>query len=389
MKSRIKKALLLASAIAAMLGISQPAIGQMSAAQQQEFERQERRITESVIPSTQAEKDAAWADYDDLESSAARANTERREQAGQESRDRLESTKELRSAIQLVQQADRIDKEILAQREKMGWTKPYGKPNIAPTDAPLKFSSSADAANHQRLIGLLLDRFEIEMTKKREDLSLLASVHLLEEAWALGYRASDLSYALGRALTEMGDAEEAVRWLEHYLKTQRNAASEDYQLARRAYDKVQSELPAWREFHQRFEWPDKTVGEIKDRKTGLIWEVCNSFLGFWEGRWCSGHHREKTWDETMVHAMNEARRTGQPWRVPDRAELKEAASYFPEGLTGGYIWTATQSSDGRAAVLSEHMARMQRVQENGEVVPEAQLGVNAPKQQRHNFRLVR
>lgn len=384
MTSKNQRTFLLASAMMAVLGMNNPANSQMSDAQKQTFEQQRGQYLESLTPRTQAEKDAAWADYDALESSAARANAEKQDKKAEA----LENQKKSRAAMKLIEQTRDMEVELKRQREKIGKERPYGKPNISPTDAPLKLSPG-ELEGHERMYALLVERVGIELEKEDDDRSYLAVVRAYEEAWALGFRDSELPYILGFALMQIGDAEEAIRWLAHYLKTHRNRSSQDYAHALETYKAANKELSGWHDFHQRFEWSDKARGEVKDRKTGLIWEFCNSGDGFWEGRWCSGLQQEKTWDEAMVYAMDKARRTGQPWRVPSREELKDAVRYFPGALAGGYMWTTSQSNDGRAYVLSGYMAWVQRVQPDGEAVPEAQLGPNTSKQQRHYYRLVR
>jgi len=60
--------------------------------------------------------------------------------------------------------------------------------------------------------------------------------------------------------------------------------------------------------------------EILDVESGLIWRRCAEGMN-WNGRSCIGRHTEFPLIEALQHADQEARRTGNTWRVPGKDEL--------------------------------------------------------------------
>lgn len=60
--------------------------------------------------------------------------------------------------------------------------------------------------------------------------------------------------------------------------------------------------------------------EVKDKKTGLIWQRCPLGMG-WDGTTCSGTASLLTWEGALAQAASVAHTTGVAWRLPNIKEL--------------------------------------------------------------------
>lgn len=202
----------------------------------------------------------------------------------------------------------------------------------------------------------MLQRAAAEMDKQGGG-SPPVIVRSLEAARATGVRMpANFRYHLGRALYFLGESEESLAQIQGYLKEQGGQAKyyaealDVYSAAEAAVQQDKRRGP-W----ERFEWHDREAGELRDRKTGLIWQACNSVRGAWEGRGCTGAKHELTWGQAADHARDLASRSGKAWRLPTSAELQEAAPHFP-GHPGIQTWAA-QAEGSRAHVVIERNAR--------------------------------
>ncbi len=98
--------------------------------------------------------------------------------------------------------------------------------------------------------------------------------------------------------------------------------------------------------------------EVKDNQTKLIWQRCS--LGqSWGENVCSGNLAAYTWYE----AMQEAKKNGQDWRIPNIKELQSLVenacsspavneTFFPQMASDDY-WASTPSYNygGNALVV--------------------------------------
>lgn len=91
------------------------------------------------------------------------------------------------------------------------------------------------------------------------------------------------------------------------------------------------------------------AGEVKDSKTGLIWQRCS--LGQ-SGTDCSqGDAQKYTWSEALQAAKTEQQTTGVVWRLPNIKELRSIVeqqcdspainlTVFPD-TSSSYYWSAS------------------------------------------------
>lgn len=208
----------------------------------------------------------------------------------------------------------------------------------------------------------------------------------LEAAEATGVRMPEnFNFHLGRALMQVGEAEAAIPRLDRYLTAQGKNAKY-YKEALEALTNAQAVAAerkrrgAW----ERFEWHDKAAGELRDRKTGLIWQYCNSFYGIWNGRACAGDTVAYPWQQALDLAQAEARRSGKAWRLPTRAELLEVAAQFP--ATGIQTWTSDVASGDKAYQVTELNAKRRAL---GEPRTDGELSYEFSKSTKLSYRLVR
>jgi hypothetical protein len=210
----------------------------------------------------------------------------------------------------------------------------------------------------------LLQQAAHELAKEK-DAQHVVVLQALEAAEATGARMpKNFDYHLGRSLVAVREFDAGKQRLERYLKAQgKNAkyysdALEWLTASQSALNDLQR-----RETWTRFEWHDKAAGELRDRKTGLIWQICNSGWGNWNGRACGGTPLEHTERNAKDIAQSEARRTGKAWRLPTHSELLDAAERFP--FVGSWTWTSTK---GMAVAESRAMRRLL-----GEPMPDTEV----------------
>lgn len=211
-------------------------------------------------------------------------------------------------------------------------------------------------------------------------------VRSLEAAQATGARMPDnFLYHLGRALYFVDEVEASQERLDRYLTTQGSQARYYKEaLALLTRTKTYADKRKLRGVWERFEWHDKEAGELRDRKIGLVWQMCNSFFGTWDGRRCDLGSREFAWEEAMERAQSEARLTGKPWRLPTRGELQDAAGYFP--IVSTETWTRDEYDANAAYQIPERL--MEEALLSGKALPEARAGAR-PKSTLLRVRLVR
>ncbi len=201
------------------------------------------------------------------------------------------------------------------------------------------------------------DRLLLEAStemEKEKGISWSQVLSALEAAEATGARMPEnFNYHLGRALNAVSDYALGQKRLERYLAAQGNKAKY-YKEALQGLTSSRKELDndKRRGVWERFEWADQASGELRDRQTGLVWQFCNSWRGTWNGKRCDGRNAEVTWERTREYARGVASRSGKPWRMPTRAELREVAQYFPH--TGVYTWTSEEMNADKAYVVSEY-----------------------------------
>lgn len=91
--------------------------------------------------------------------------------------------------------------------------------------------------------------------------------------------------------------------------------------------------------------------EVTDTFTGLVWRRCAAGQS-WSGSACTGQVANRQWPEALAHARDEARRTGQAWRLPNAKELSTLAdrsrnnpaidpAVFPNVSPRQWYWTST------------------------------------------------
>lgn len=215
------------------------------------------------------------------------------------------------------------------------------------------------------------DRLLLEAStemEKEKDVSWTQVLTALEAAEATGARMpANFHYHLGHALNAVGDHERGQKRLERYLSAQGNKAKY-YKEALQALSSSRKELAGdkRRGVWERFEWADQANGELRDRQTGLVWQFCNSWLGNWNGKRCDGRTAQLTWERTPEYAHSAASRSGKPWRMPTRAELREVAPYFPR--TGVFSWTSEEMNADKAYAVSEFDAKKKALGESDDPV---------------------
>ncbi len=206
----------------------------------------------------------------------------------------------------------------------------------------------------------LLQEAAAEMAKEK-GIDWLKVVEALEAAEATRARMPEnFQFHLGKALWYAGqnetDVNAAVQRVERYLSTQGTAAKY-YKEALDILSGVKRNQAddKRRGVWERFEWADMARGELRDRKTGLVWLYCDSSYGRWNGRGCNRATVELPWEQALEYARNMPRNGGKPWRLPTRVELLEAAGYFP--LSSSTVWTSVPSKEGLAYVVFEGRVR--------------------------------
>lgn len=211
------------------------------------------------------------------------------------------------------------------------------------------------------------DRLLLEAStemEKEKDVSWTQVVTALEAAEATGARMpQNFQYHLGRALGNVSEHEEGAKRLERYLSAQGTKAKY-YKEALQALSLSRKKLAdnQRRGVWERFEWADQANGELRDRKTGLVWQFCTSWHGSWNGKRCDDRQARFTWAQAPEYARSVARRSGKPWRLPTRAELHEVASHFPRA--SAYNWTGDAMTADKAYSISEYDAQRQALGES-------------------------
>lgn len=231
----------------------------------------------------------------------------------------------------------------------------------------------------------LLQEAAMEM-KKENDISWPQVLAALEGAEATGTAmAQNFNYHMGRALSGNLEFEAAVLRLERYLKAQGTRAryyQEALSLLSEAKKQiaVNKRVGTW----ERFEWADQAKGELRDRKTGLVWQACASWDGNWNGQRCDGQRYVLSWAQAQDRARSLASRSGQGWRLPTRAELVEVAGHLPR--TSPSVWTSTEKADDKAFAVHENRARTELL---GERPADDPIASDYYKTQTLRLRLVR
>lgn len=91
--------------------------------------------------------------------------------------------------------------------------------------------------------------------------------------------------------------------------------------------------------------------EVTDTFTGLVWRRCAAGQA-WKGAACTGTVANRQWPEALAYARDEARATGQAWRLPNAKELSTLAdrsrnnpaidpAVFPNVSPRQWYWTST------------------------------------------------
>jgi hypothetical protein len=91
--------------------------------------------------------------------------------------------------------------------------------------------------------------------------------------------------------------------------------------------------------------------EATDPRTGLIWRRCIEGMA-WNGQACAGQPLGLMWQESLLRAEDEARRTGQAWRLPNIKELTSLVNRsgqdlaidtqtFPPAFNNDQFWSST------------------------------------------------